>query len=156
MVEVQPSKTESTPSPGAGYTLQTHRNILQNHGYELLALFQGYAKVRFKPGSGEILPGRRTLYEGSIYSCANFAAIAAVNTEGMFVISAKNAFLNPIKEEEEILFEANVTTNSSGKKEVNVKGSVNDLEVYQGEFVLMKLDERSVLRTKTPKESVEA
>ncbi|OQX74872.1 MAG: hypothetical protein B6D59_01000 [Campylobacteraceae bacterium 4484_4] len=155
MAEAQASTPETLPK-GAGYTLHTHKSILQNHGYELLALFQGHAKIRFKAGSGEILPSRKTLYEGSIFTCANFAAIAAVNIEEMFVISAKNAFLNPIKEDEEVIFEANVTTNSSGKKEVSVKGSVNDLEVYQGEFVLMKLDERSILQTKTPKEAVEA
>ncbi len=137
---------EPIVKPESGHTLKTHRQVLHNHGYELIALFEGHAKVKLFAGSGEILSDKKLLYEGSIFSCASFTALAAVNDDEMFLLSAKCSFLSPIRDTEEILFEANVTTNSSGKKEVQVTGTVNELEVFGAEFVLMKLDERSRLK----------
>ncbi len=128
-------------------TLQTHIQIKENHSYELLSHKSGFAKVSLKTKLTEKIDDTNYVYEASIFSCANFCAMAAVNTKGNHLISAKAEFLSPVKTtDKEVVFEAVATTNSSGKKQVKVVGTVNDLIVFEGSFITLKLDGKSIVK----------
>jgi acyl-CoA thioesterase len=127
--------------------LLTHIKIQENHSYEILTLQPGFARVKLLTKLAERIDETRYLYEASIFSCANFCAVAAVNEKQNHIISAKVDFLNPIKvEDEEIIFEATATTNSSGKKQIDVIGTIKDIIVFESSFVSLKLDKKSLLK----------
>jgi len=128
-------------------TLQTHLQIMENHSYEILSLKNGFAKVALKTKLAEKIDDTNYVYEASIFSCANFCAMAAVNTKGNHLISAKAEFLAPVKvTDEEVVFEAVATTNSSGKKQVKVVGILNGLVIFESSFITLKLDGKSIVK----------
>lgn len=128
-------------------TLHTHLKIQQNHSYEIVALESGFARVKLETKLTERIDETDYVYEASLFSCANFAAVASVNEPDTHLISAKIEFLNPIKvEDDEVLFEATATTNSSGKKQIDVVGLVKGIVVFESSFVTLKLDQKSLLK----------
>jgi hypothetical protein len=73
--------------------------------------------------------------------------MAAINEEHTFLISANIDFLNQINiEDEEVIFEARAKANISGKKQIEVQGKVKDITVFLGDFVAMKLDNKSLIK----------
>ncbi len=128
-------------------TLSTHMQIQQNHSYELLTLTNGHARVKLLTKLSERIDESAYIYEASLFSCANFCAVASVNEKDSHLISAKIDFLDPVKiEDEEVIFEAHATTTSSGKKHVDVVGTVKGIVVFESSFVTIKLDKRSLLK----------
>ena len=132
---------------GVEEILRTHIKIQENHSYELLTLQPNFARVKFLTRLAETIDDSDYIYEPAIFSCANFCAAAAVNKRQSHIIGAKAEFLNPVKlEDEEIIFEATATTNSSGKKQIEVIGSVKGIIVFESSFVSLKLDKKSLLK----------
>ncbi len=129
--------------------LKTHKNIHKNHSYNLIELSENYAKISIKSKNSESVDEKSIIYDGSIFSAANFCAMAAINDEDSFLINANVDFLNQInRDDEDIVFEARANTNSSGKKHIEVLGKVNNIAVFSGNFVTIKLDSRSVIKKK--------
>lgn len=132
--------------------LKTHKNIHLNHSYKILELEDGFAKVSINSKKSEQVDDEGIVYDGSIFSAANFCALVAVNIKHIFLISAKVEFLNPVKlEDEDVIFEATASVNSSGKKNISVTGKVNDITIFSGDFVAMKLDSQSIIKPSRPK-----
>ncbi len=128
-------------------TLHTHLQIQQNHSYEILTLSNGHARVKLLTRLSERIDNSTYIYEASLFSCANFCAVASVNEKDSHLISAKMDFLDPVKvEDEEVIFEAAATTTSSGKKHIDVVGTVRGIVVFESSFVTIKLDNRSILK----------
>ena len=128
--------------------LKSHKNIHVNHSYKLLELSEGYAKTSIDSQKSETVDGEDTLYDGSIFSAANFCAMAAVNEPHTFLISANIDFFNQVnKKDEEVIFEAHASSNLSGKKQIDVQGKVNDITIFRGEFVALKLDNNSIIKS---------
>ncbi len=128
-------------------TLLTHTKIQENHSYEIVTLKPGFARVKLQTKLAEKIDDTDYLYEASIFSCANFCAVAAVNERQNHIISAKAEFLNPVKATDaEILFEATATTNSSGKKQIEVIGTIKGIIVFESSFVSLKLDKKSLIK----------
>ncbi len=127
--------------------LNTHTNIQTNNAYNILALTDNHATIMIHAATCEKVKESGLIYDGVIFSAATFAAIAAVNEKNMFLIGVNIDFLNPLKDEDfDIIFEANVHQTSSGKKVVTVVAKVNDIAFMQGEFILLKLDEKSLIK----------
>jgi acyl-coenzyme A thioesterase PaaI-like protein len=128
--------------------LKSHKNIHVNHSYTLLELSEGYAKTSINSQKSESVDGENTIYDGSIFSAANFCAMAAVNEPQTFLISANIDFLNQVsKDDEEVIFEAHASNNLSGKKQIDVQGKINDIVIFKGDFVALKLDNNSIIKT---------
>jgi len=128
--------------------LKTHKNIHTNHSYKLIELSDGYAKTSINSKKTETVDKENIIYDGSIFSAANFCAMAAVNEPHTFLISANIDFLNQVnKEDEEVIFEAHASSNLSGKKQIDVQGKVNDIVIFKGDFVALKLDNNSIIKT---------
>ena len=131
-------------------TLHTHLQIQENHSYELLTLENGHARVKLQTKLSERIDKSAYIYEASLFSCASFCAVASVNERDIHLISARIDFLDPVKvEDEEVIFEANATTTSSGKKHIDVIGTVKGIVVFESSFVTIKLDKRSLLKENT-------
>ncbi len=126
--------------------LNTHTNIQTNNAYNILALTDNHATIMIHASACERVKESGLIYDGVIFSAATFAATAAVNIKNMFLIGVNIDFLNPLKDEDEIIFEANVHHTSSGKKVVDVVAKINGLVFMQGEFILLKLDEKSLIK----------
>ena len=127
--------------------LNTHTNIKANNAYDILALSNNHATIMIQADTCEKVKESGLIYDGVIFSAAIFAAIAAVNEKNLFLIGVNLDFLNPLKgDEEEIHFEANARHTSSGKKVVDVVTKINNIVFMQGEFVLLKLDEKSLIK----------
>ncbi len=147
MEETVATKPYDHEEEGVEEILQTHIKIQENHSYELLTLQPNFARVKLLTKLAEKIDESDYIYEASIFSCANFCAVAAVNEKQNHLIGAKVEFLNPVKlEDEEIIFEATATTNSSGKKQIEVIGSVKGIIVFESSFVSLKLDKKSLLK----------
>ncbi|HIP02407.1 MAG TPA: hypothetical protein EYG75_02715 [Campylobacterales bacterium] len=128
--------------------LNSHKNIHTNHSYKLLELSEGYARTSINSQKSETVDKENIVYDGSIFSAANFCAMAAVNEEHTFLISANIDFLNQVNtEDEEVIFEARAKSNISGKKQIEVQGKVNGITIFLGNFVAMKLDNKSLIKS---------
>jgi len=126
--------------------LNTHTNILKNNAYKILELTDNHAIIMINSETCERVKESGLIYDGVIFSAATFAATAAINQKSMFLIGVDINFLNPIKENDDIIFEANVHNSSSGKKIVEVTAKVNEIEFMRGDFILLKLDEKSLIK----------
>ena len=129
--------------------LNSHKNIHTHHSYKLIELSEGYAKISINSKKSETVDKENIIYDGSIFSAANFCAMAAVNEEHTFLVSANIDFLNQVNtEDEEVIFEARSSSNISGKKQIEVQGKVNGITVFLGDFVAMKLANKSLIKPK--------
>jgi acyl-CoA thioesterase len=126
--------------------LNTHTNILKNNAYKILELSKNHATIALSSDNCERVKESGLIYDGGLLSAASFAATAAINEKNMFLIGVNMDFLNPIKEEEDIIFEADAQITSSGKKVVHVVGKIHDIVFMQGDFMLLKLDEKSLIK----------
>jgi acyl-coenzyme A thioesterase PaaI-like protein len=127
--------------------LKTHKNIHINHGYNILKLDENYAKVSINTNKSETVDKSTTIYDGSLFSAANFCAMASINQESLFLLSANVEFLNQAdSSDDDIVFVAKASNNLSGKKQIEVKGSVNDITIFQGSFTAIKLENNSLIK----------
>ena len=127
--------------------LNTHTNIKANNTYNILALSDNHATIMIQADTCEKVKESGLIYDGAIFSAATFAATAAVNEKNMFLIGVNLDFLNPLKgDEEELYFYADAHHTSSGKKVVDVTAKINDITFMQGKFILLKLDEKSLIK----------
>jgi len=147
VTQIDESQLDKHKEDGIDEILQTHIKIQENHSYELLTLQPNFARVKLLTKLAEKVDESNYIYEAALFSCANFCAVAAVNERQNHIIAAKTEFLNPVKlEDEEIIFEATASTNSSGKKQIDVIGSVKGIIVFESSFVSLKLDKKSLLK----------
>jgi len=126
--------------------LNTHSNILKNNAYKIISLTQNKATIMIESDRCERVEESGLIYDGVIFSAATFAATVAVNERNMFLIGVNIDILNPPAGDEDMVFEAVSNTTSSGKKIVQVKGKINDIIFLEGDFMLLKLDEKSLIK----------
>jgi acyl-coenzyme A thioesterase PaaI-like protein len=123
--------------------LITHSDILHNHAYKLLTLKENYAKIEISTLRLERIDKGGFIYSGEIFNGASFCAVAAINRVDYTLISSNTDFLNPIKEDGIITFEADVVVSTNAKKIVRVKGDLEGIEFFEGEFHFIKMDDIS-------------
>lgn len=129
-------------------SLHTHTNIQKNNHYKILKLVPNHATILLEAAKCETVKESGMIYDGVLFSAAIFAAAAAVNEPNTFLIGISMDMLNPIKDSDDITFEATANSTSSGKKNVDVLGKINDIAFMQGSFILLKLDEKSLIKQK--------
>jgi acyl-coenzyme A thioesterase PaaI-like protein len=127
-------------------TLKTHTNILKNNAYTIQTLIPNHATIMLHTDQCERVKESNLIYDGLLLSAATFAAQAAVNEEKAFLIGLHLDLLHPVKDDGEIRFEADAKITSSGKKLVSVEGKINDITFLQGDFMLLLLDEKSLIK----------
>ncbi len=126
--------------------LKTHTNILKNHAYTIELLTKNHATIMIHTDQCERVKESGLLYDGVLLSAATFSAQAAVNEEKAFLIGLDLDLLHPVKDDGEVRFIADTHITSSGKKVVSVVGKINDIVFLQGNFMLLLLDEKSLIK----------
>ena len=130
-----------------GQKLNILNTIQRQNGYDIEKIENGYAKVHFSLQSAQNLEKKEIAYEADIYDVANFTALIAVNDQNCFTISSSVDFLSQVEHSDKtMIFEANVLSSSMGKKYVEVKGTLDDIVLFMGNFTILKLDNRSRIK----------
>jgi acyl-coenzyme A thioesterase PaaI-like protein len=127
-------------------SLTTHQSIQKNHSYEIIELSKNHAKIQLLATECEKVDDSKFIYSGAIFHAANFCAIAAINKIGFSLISSSIDFTAQINTEDTLILTANSVTNSSGKKHIELIGEVNTIQVLKGEFIAVKIDEKSLIK----------
>ncbi len=129
--------------------LEVLKSIKKSFGLDIVELDEDYAKIMFNLEKAHLIDDTDIVFEADIYNVAHFTALASINEPGYFVISAYMDFLTQVNlEEKSIYFVGNVKYTPFGKREVEVKGFVNDIAVFEGIFSVLKVDQRSKVKIK--------
>ena len=127
--------------------LNTHQRLKSNISGSLTKIDKNEATVKLVTTYDMVVDELGLVYNGSIFSAANYAAICAINVENVIVIGSKINFLAPAKVGDVITFEANSRFEDSRKREVNVVGRINEIKVFDGVFHAVVL-EKHIFKTK--------
>ncbi len=127
-------------------TLRTHTNIFKNQAYTVKEHTVNSVILSLETTQCEHVDESGNVYDGALLSAATFAAHAVVNDAKSFLIGLHLDLLEPIKDDGILLFHARSKATSSGKKLVHVTGKINDIEFLEGDFMLLKLDEKSLIK----------
>ncbi len=114
--------------------LNTHLKIDHILNGEVIQLKEGYAKIALKTTDVMVADEQGLVHGGFCFGAADFAAMAAVNDPFVVLAKSEVKFLAPVKVDEEIIFEGQVTESDGRKFTVSVNGSVKDKAVFTGTF----------------------
>lgn len=130
--------------------ITTHKRINKSYSGDVIALNKNYSKISFLTTVEMSVDELGLIHSGFVFASADYAAIMAVNEEHTVSIGSKVHFLAPVKMGEVIEFEARVKFEELKKREVRVVGAVNDIQVFQGTFYVVVLDQH-IFKTKIKK-----
>ncbi len=120
--------------------LKTHLEIDSKLSGKVTDLDKNYAKVVLETADIMKADRKGLVHGGFIFSAADFCAMSAVNDENVVLGSADVKFMAPVKVGENVTFEAKVTELKGKKHIVDLKGRVDENEVFSGEFVAFVLE----------------
>ncbi|NPA50761.1 MAG: thioesterase [Epsilonproteobacteria bacterium] len=114
--------------------LLTHKEIDSTISGKLVELDNNRAIVKLETKEFMRADSRGLVHGGFTFSAADFAAMAAVNSENVVLVSANVSFLAPVVVGDEVIFKAEVIEKNGKKSKVQVVGYVKEKEVFKGEF----------------------
>jgi len=117
----------------------THLKIDTTLNGEVVELKEGYAKVKLLTTELMAADERGLVHGGFAFGAADYAAMLAVNDPNVVLAKSETKFLAPIKVEEVVIFEANITKSDGSKYTVEVYGSIGDKKVFVGTFYTVVL-----------------
>jgi acyl-coenzyme A thioesterase PaaI-like protein len=120
--------------------LNTHLQINNKLNGEVLALQEGYAKVSLVTTEEMVADERGLIHGGFTFGSADFCAMAAVNDPYVVLAKSEVKFLAPTFLGDTIVFEGNIIETNKNKRLVKVIGSVDNKEVFSGEFLTVILE----------------
>lgn len=125
--------------------LNTHEKINSAYSGDIEKLEKGYARVSLDTIEVMRADDVGLVHGGFIFGAADFAAMAAVNEPNVVLASCNCLFLAPVRVGDTVTFEATEHQKEGRKRNVTVKGYVNTIKVFEGEFKTV-VTERHVLR----------
>ncbi len=123
--------------------LHVLEDIKQNHHYKIIEMRDNYAKIMLKAGQGEVTDNKITLFDGEIFAAASFSVLAAINIKNTTILDAQVEFFKTISIEEDVIFEAFAASSLSSKRHTNIKATVHDILIFEGNFSTILLDHKS-------------
>ncbi len=120
--------------------LKTHLEIDNSLSGKVTNLDTNYAKVLLETSDTMKADSKGLVHGGFIFSAADFCAMSAVNDENVVLGSADVKFMAPVRVGEVVIFEAKITKIKGKKHIVDLKGKVDEKEVFIGEFVAFVLE----------------
>lgn len=127
--------------------LRTHLLINQAFVGTIEELREGSCRLRLVCTEEMAVDKRGLIHTGFLFAAADYAAKAAINRPNQALAVARANFLAPVGVDDEVIFEAQVQQLSSRKRMVQVKGLLDNIKVYEGEFAIVVL-ERHLLNLK--------
>ena len=108
---------------------------------QVIELKEDFAKTRFRATKDMTYDPEGLVFNAFVYTAASWAAQLAINKEFLITASSKCNFLSPIKVGDVVNFEANAFFSESKKQEVRVTGYVNEIQVFDGSFAVLILED---------------
>ena len=108
---------------------------------DIVELEDGYVKTKFEPTDEMVIDDYKLIHNGFIFNAADFAAMVAVNNPYLVIITSNTKFLAPIELGNVVDFEAKVVHKYARKREIKVIGTVSDIKVFEGLFLVVILDQ---------------
>lgn len=142
---IQEQEEEIQTAPNAQVILNTHERINNAYSGDIVKLEKGYSKVSLETIEAMRADDVGLVHGGFIFSAADFAAMTAVNEPNVVLASSNCLFLAPVRVGDIVIFEATERQKEGRKRDVAVRGFVNDIKVFEGEFKTV-VTERHVLR----------
>lgn len=130
---------------GLDYSTVKANNLINQHIVGILdELNQDEAIVRLNCTEDMVVDEKGLIHSGFIFSSANYAATAAVNSPHSVLAVSKANFLAPLTLNDVVIFKAKAMQTEARKRVVEVIGYLHDVKVFEGEFSIVVL-ERHVL-----------
>jgi len=120
--------------------LQTHLSIDESVCGCVVKLEEGFAEVILHTDIQMVADDRDLVHGGFLFGAADYAAMAAVNDPNVVLGSAQVRFTAPVKKGDVVRFYARVVAGKGKKQHVEVKGSVGECSVFEGDFVAFVLE----------------
>ncbi len=120
--------------------LNTHLKIDHNLNGNVIILKEGYAKIELQTTSIMRADEQGLVHGGFIFGAADFTAMATVNDPYVVLAKSETRFLAPVKVDESVTFEGNITQSDGRKFTVEVIGSIREKKVFVGTFYTVVLD----------------
>lgn len=90
--------------------------------------------TKFVPTKQMISDESNLIHSGFIFNAANYAAMCLVNQPHAITIGSEVEFLAPVEFEQEMMFLATVKQSNNKKFEINVKGTLLDIKIFEAIF----------------------
>ncbi len=136
-------------SHGEKKGLRTHNRINGELCGRIVELKPGYSKVSLKTTTEMIADDKELIHSGFLFCAASFAAVACVNDPYAFLLSSEITFLSPAKNKDMIIFEAYEKYQNGRKREIEVKGFLDEIKILKGSFTILIFEEH-ILTDKLP------
>jgi len=127
--------------------LNTHKRINQQLCGKLIELKENYAKVKFEATEEMAVDELGLIHGGFTFGAADFCAMATINHPNVVLVSSNSKFLAPVKVGDVVIFESEVVFDDDKKQEVIVRGTIDDIKVFEGVFGTVVL-KKHVLKLK--------
>jgi acyl-coenzyme A thioesterase PaaI-like protein len=127
--------------------LNTHKKINQQLCGKLIELKENYAKVKFEATEEMAVDELGLIHGGFTFGAADFCAMATINHPNVVLVSSNSKFLAPVKVGDVVIFESEVVFDDDKKQEVIVRGTIDDIKVFEGVFGTVVL-KKHVLKLK--------
>ena len=127
--------------------VKTHERIYNRFCGDITLMDDGYVELILITQSEMLADDVGLIHSGFIFSAADYAAMLAVNEKNVILVASDCQFLSPVKFHDEVNFIAKVRHKEGRKRNVNVRGYVLDVKVFEGEFKTVITD-RHVLKLK--------
>ena len=127
--------------------LNTHKKIDQTLCGKLIEQEKNYAKVKFEATEEMAVDELGLIHGGFTFGAADFCAMATINHPNVVLVSSNSKFLAPVKVGDVVIFESEVVFDDDKKQEVIVRGTIDDIKVFEGVFGTVVL-KKHVLKLK--------
>lgn len=127
--------------------IRTHKRINQEYSGEVVVLEVGYVELRLTTTPEMVADDIGLIHGGFVFSCADYAAMLAVNEPNVVLVASDCQFLSPVKFHDEVTMVARVRHKEGRKRNVHVEGFVLDVKVFEGEFKTV-ITEKHILKLK--------
>ena len=120
--------------------LNTHLNINTSLCGKVTKLQKNYAEVLLHTTQQMSTDEQGLIHGGFVFGVADYAAMSAVNDPYVVLGSSSLKFIAPVKVGDAVLCKAEVVSEKSKKKLVEVQAFVNEKLVFEGIFTTFVLD----------------
>ena len=120
--------------------VNTHLEINENLCGKVLKVEEDYALVQLKTNESMKADSMGLIHGGFLFGAADYAAMVAVNDPNVVLGAAEVSFLKPVKSGDSIHAEAKVREKAGKKQIVEVVVSVEEEEVFKGNFTCFVLE----------------
>jgi len=118
----------------------THKGINQRLCGRPLKVTDGFSQVELHTTEDMAVDESGLVHGGFIFGLADYAAMIAVNHPNVVLGAADVRFLKPVKTDEVVVAEAEVSLKEGKNRVVSVTVKNGDVKVFEGKFICFVLD----------------